>query len=82
MLNHGYCSGNSFQHISAQLHNKRCGNRINAGFFNVIIQDIAVNWCILISPDTFQASACKDPNTFLVDLMNGLDVINPGCVLY
>ena len=33
-------------------------------------------------PDTFHASACKDPNTFLDDLMDGLDDINPGCVLY
>ena len=24
-------------------------------------------------PDTFQASACKDPNTFLEDLMDGLE---------
>ena len=73
-----FCSGKPQNHSN----NKRCGYRIKAGFFNVIIQDIAVNWCILISPDTFQASACKDPNTFLVDLMNGLDVINPGCVLH
>ena len=33
-------------------------------------------------PDTFQASACKNPNTFLEDLMDGLGDINPGCVLY
>ena len=73
-----FCSGKPQNHSN----NKRCGNRIKAGFFDVIIQDIAVHWCILISPDKFQASACKDPNTSLEDLMNGLDVINPGCVLH
>lgn len=33
-------------------------------------------------PDTFQASACKDPEQFLTDLLEGLEVVNPGCVLY
>ncbi|KAK3103673.1 hypothetical protein FSP39_020910 [Pinctada imbricata] len=33
-------------------------------------------------PDVHQASACKDPDTFLVDLLHGLQDINPTCVLY
>ncbi|XP_021342391.1 uncharacterized protein LOC110442873 [Mizuhopecten yessoensis] len=33
-------------------------------------------------PDTFQASACNDPDIFLNDLLEGLEVVNPGCVLY
>ena len=33
-------------------------------------------------PDEFQASACKDPDNFLADLLNGLGSINPECVLY
>ena len=33
-------------------------------------------------PDTFQPSACKDPEMFLDDLLEGLEEVNPGCVLY
>ncbi|KAK3092994.1 hypothetical protein FSP39_009776 [Pinctada imbricata] len=33
-------------------------------------------------PDVHQASACKGPDTFLVDLLHGLQDINPTCVLY
>ena len=33
-------------------------------------------------PDVHQASACKDPDVFLKDLLNGLENINPNCVLY
>ena len=33
-------------------------------------------------PDAMQFSACKDPDQFLIDLLDGMDIINPGCVLY
>lgn len=33
-------------------------------------------------PEKFQASACNDPDNFLNDLLEGLELVNPGCVLY
>lgn len=33
-------------------------------------------------PDTYQAGLCKDPDTFLCDIMAGLKVANPNSVLY
>ena len=33
-------------------------------------------------PDVYQASACKDPDVFLADLLEGLGDANPTCVLY
>lgn len=33
-------------------------------------------------PDVYSAGPCKDPDTFLSDIMAGLDLINPECVLF
>ncbi len=30
----------------------------------------------------YQASSCQDPEQFLADLLSGLALVNPGCVLY